>query len=231
MAHRGLRGRPIHADRAAGRQPAEPAAGLGLFLVAGRPGFLLARYELGGWPRWHRAADTASSVLRPARQPPPHGDARAARAGTQHPKEVTMTRSLTLQTALGRHPRMLLALPGAALAVTLAACGSSAGPSAHPAAPKPAGAAHSHAHSPPAHAAAPTPPKPTGAAQHHARPAPPAPPPIPPTRFRRATAATRTPTTTAVPAMATATSRRPAPHGTAAAAVPLLAGARPARLG
>jgi hypothetical protein len=44
-------------------------------------------------------------------------------------------------------------LPAAALAVTLAACGSSAGQSRHPAASKPAGAAHSHAHSRPAHAA------------------------------------------------------------------------------
>jgi len=57
-----------------------------------------------------------------------------------------MIRSVTRLEALNRHPRMLLALPAAALAVTLAACGPSAGQSAHPAAPKPAGAAHSHAH-------------------------------------------------------------------------------------
>ena len=90
-----------------------------------------------------------------------------------------MIRSLTRLTALSRHPRMLLALPAAAaLAVTLAACGSSGNPSAHPAAPKPAGVAHHHAHSAPAHtrvttpaappAMAPAPPPPTMA------PAPPA---------------------------------------------------------
>jgi hypothetical protein len=73
-----------------------------------------------------------------------------------------MIRSLTRLKELSRHPRMLLALPAAALAVTLAACGSSAGQSAHPAAPKPAGVSHSHAHSTPAHAAPPatTPPAP-----------------------------------------------------------------------
>ena len=95
-----------------------------------------------------------------------------------------MTRSHTLLTALSRRPRMLLALPAAALAVTLAACGSSGGPSAHPAAPKPAGVAHGHAPSASAHAAAPAPSKPAGAAHHHAHSAPPpaaaTPPPAPP---------------------------------------------------
>ena len=95
-----------------------------------------------------------------------------------------MTRSLTRLKELNRHPRMLLALPAAAVAVTLAACGSSGGPPAHPAAPKPAGAAHSHAHSAPPHAAAAAPPKQARAAHHHAHPAPPpaaaTPPPAPP---------------------------------------------------
>jgi hypothetical protein len=94
-----------------------------------------------------------------------------------------MTRSLTRLKELHRHPRMLLALPAAAVAVTLAACGSSGGPPAHPAAPKPAGAAHSHANSAPPHAAA-APPKQARAAHHHAHPAPPpaaaTPPPAPP---------------------------------------------------
>src|SRR5690242_4950875 len=82
-----------------------------------------------------------------------HGDPRGMGRTRRDQKGETMTRSLTLLTALSRGPRMLLALPAAALAVTLAACGSSAGPSAHPAAPKPAGIAHSHAHSAPTHAA------------------------------------------------------------------------------
>jgi hypothetical protein len=76
-----------------------------------------------------------------------------------------MIRSVTRLEALSRHPRMLLALPAAALAVTLAACG----PSAHPAVPKPVGVAHSHAHSAPAHAAVTTPP-----ASPATAPAPPA---------------------------------------------------------
>jgi hypothetical protein len=84
-----------------------------------------------------------------------------------------MTRALTRLKELNRHPRMLVALPAAAVAVTLAACGSSGGPPAHPAAPKPAGAAHSHAHSAPPHAAAAAPPKHARAAHHHAHPAPP----------------------------------------------------------
>ena len=97
-----------------------------------------------------------------------------------------MTRPVTRLAVLSRHPRMLLALPAAALAVTLAACGSSAGPVA----PKPAGTAHSHAQSAPAHAAAAAPPKQAGAAHHHhhhhsapppaAVTAPPPPPPAPP---------------------------------------------------
>ena len=88
-----------------------------------------------------------------------------------------MIRSLTRLEALSRHPRMLLALPAAALAVTLAACGSPAGQSTPPAAPKPAGVAHSHAHSTPAHAAPPattlpappatTPPAPPATAPAH----------------------------------------------------------------
>ena len=81
-----------------------------------------------------------------------------------------MIRSVIRLEALNPHPRMLLALPAAALAVTLAACGSSAGQSTHPAAPKPAGVAHSHAHSTHTHAAPPTPPATT----------PPAPPAITP---------------------------------------------------
>jgi len=95
-----------------------------------------------------------------------------------------MTRSLTRLKELNRHPRMLLALPAAAVAVTLAACGSSGGLPAHPAAPKPAGVAHSHAHSAPPHAAAAAPSKQARAAHHHAHPAPPpaaaTPPPAPP---------------------------------------------------
>ena len=86
-----------------------------------------------------------------------------------------MIRSLSLLTALSRRPRMLLALPGGALAVALAACGSSAGPSAHPAAPKPAGVAHHHAHSAPAHAVAtppPAPPAPPAHTAHTANPIP-----------------------------------------------------------
>jgi hypothetical protein len=76
---------------------------------------------------------------------------------------------------------MLLALPAAALGVTLAACGASADPSAHPAVPKPAGAAHSHAHSTPVHAVPPAAPKKAGAAHHHAHSAPaPAPPTVAP---------------------------------------------------
>jgi hypothetical protein len=49
-----------------------------------------------------------------------------------------------------RHPRLLALPAAAALAIALAACGSSGGPSA-----KPAGAAHSHPHSAPVHAAKP----------------------------------------------------------------------------
>ena len=57
-----------------------------------------------------------------------------------------MIRSLTRRTAFSRHPRMLLALPtAAALAVTLAACGSSGNPSAHPATPE-AGRCGAQAH-------------------------------------------------------------------------------------
>jgi hypothetical protein len=59
-----------------------------------------------------------------------------------------MTTSVTRLKALSRHPRMLLALPAAALGVTLTACGG--GSAAHPAAPAPA---NSHAPSAPAHAA------------------------------------------------------------------------------
>jgi hypothetical protein len=88
-----------------------------------------------------------------------------------------MISSLIRQTALSRHPRMLLALPAAAaLAVTLAACGSSGNPSAHPATPKSAGAAHSHTHSAPTHAAVTTPP-----ASPATAPAPP-PPTMAPTQ-------------------------------------------------
>ena len=89
-----------------------------------------------------------------------------------------MIRSVIRLEALNRHPRMLLALPAAALAVTLAACGSSGNPSAHPATPKPAGVAHSHAHSTPAHAAPPAPP--ATAPPATAPPAPPATAPAPP---------------------------------------------------
>jgi hypothetical protein len=80
-----------------------------------------------------------------------------------------MIKSLTRLKELNRHPRMLLALPAAALAVTLAACGSSAGQSTHPAAPKPAGVAHSHAHSTPVPPAPPatTPPAPPATAPAH----------------------------------------------------------------
>ena len=78
-----------------------------------------------------------------------------------------MTKSFTQLKELNRHPRMLLALPAAALAVTLAACGSSAGQSTHPAAPKPAGVAHSHAHSTPAHTAPPAPSAPPATAPAH----------------------------------------------------------------
>jgi hypothetical protein len=56
-----------------------------------------------------------------------------------------MTTSVTRLKALSRHPRMLLALPAAALGVTLAACDG--GSAAHPAAPNPAGAAHVPGHS------------------------------------------------------------------------------------
>jgi hypothetical protein len=63
-----------------------------------------------------------------------------------------MTTSVTRLKALSRH-RMLLALPAAAFGVTLAACGG--GSAAHPAAPKPAGVVHSHAHSAPPHAVPP----------------------------------------------------------------------------
>jgi hypothetical protein len=82
-----------------------------------------------------------------------------------------MIRSVIRLEALNRHPRMLLALPAAALAVTLAACGSSAGQSAHPAVPKPAGVAHSHAHSTHTHAAPPAPPATTPAAPPATAPA------------------------------------------------------------
>jgi hypothetical protein len=63
MARRGPRGRPIYADRAGGRQPADPPARLGRLLVAGRPRFLPTGHEVGGWPRWHEAAGAASSLL------------------------------------------------------------------------------------------------------------------------------------------------------------------------
>lgn len=59
-----------------------------------------------------------------------------------------MIRSLTRAASFSRHQRMLLALPVTALAVTLAACGSSGAASRQ----KPAGVAHSHTtHSAPAH--------------------------------------------------------------------------------
>jgi hypothetical protein len=80
-----------------------------------------------------------------------------------------MIRSVTRLTAFSRHPRMLLAVPAAAaLGVTLAACGG--GSATHPAAPKPAGLAHHHAHSAPAHATVTTPPAPPATS-----PAPPSP--------------------------------------------------------
>ena len=71
-----------------------------------------------------------------------------------------MTTSVTRLKALSRHPRMLLALPAAAVAVTLAACGPSGSPSTHPAAPKPSSAAPSHAHSAPPAVSVTTPPPP-----------------------------------------------------------------------
>jgi hypothetical protein len=80
-----------------------------------------------------------------------------------------MTRSATRLKALTRHPRMLLALPAAALGVTLAACGG--GSASHPAAPRPAGVAHSHAHSTPPHAAPPAAPATTPAAPAATAPA------------------------------------------------------------
>ena len=119
--------------------PADRRRRSGLLLLAGRPGFLLARYEAGGSPRCRETAGAASSVLWPARQPAcVHGGAR----GTGSAPSSTKGRNndqvcLPGWTALSRHPRMLLALPAAVLAVTLAACGSSGGQSAHPAAPKP----------------------------------------------------------------------------------------------
>src|SRR5437762_1369442 len=83
-----------------------------------------------------------SSACRHAQWRETHG------TGTQAPKGEEMTRSFTWLTALSRHPRMLLALPAAAaLAATLTACGG--GPSAHPAAPKPASVAHHHTRSAP----------------------------------------------------------------------------------
>ena len=86
-----------------------------------------------------------------------------------------MTRSVPPLKALSRHPRMLLALPAAALAVTLAvtlaACGG--GSIAHPAAPKPTGAAHHHAHhAPPPAAVSPPAAPPTPAPAHTANPIP-----------------------------------------------------------
>jgi hypothetical protein len=38
------------AGAATGQQPADPAGRFGLLVLPGRPGFLLARYEAGGWP-------------------------------------------------------------------------------------------------------------------------------------------------------------------------------------
>jgi hypothetical protein len=105
-----------------------------------------------------------------------------------------MIRSVTRLKVLTRHPRMLLPpLAAVAFAVTLAACGSSGGAAAHPAAPKPAGVAHSHAPSTPAHATPPAPPATT----------PPAPP------------ATTPPATTppAPPATAPAPTANPIPQG------------------
>jgi hypothetical protein len=78
-----------------------------------------------------------------------------------------MTTSVTRLKARSRH-RMLLALPAAAFGVTLAACGG--GSAAHPAAPKPAGVVHSHAHSAPPHAAPPA--APATAPAHTANPIP-----------------------------------------------------------
>jgi hypothetical protein len=82
-----------------------------------------------------------------------------------------MTTSVTRLKALSRHPRMLLALPAAAFGVTLAACGG--GSASHPAAPKPAGVVHSHAHSAPPHAAPPAAPATTPAAPPSSTPAAP----------------------------------------------------------
>ena len=55
---------------------------------------------------------------------------------------------------LQRHPRILLALPAAALAVTLAACGGS---------PKPASGAHSQPHATPTHSVTQPPTQPANA--------------------------------------------------------------------